>query len=160
MIDVEIMRLRFQCAFSYLETVNQLDGISAEMWEVRYADACARRSLPSALALINPLVTPLSREEWAKCIGSRSFSVVRPRITRCASRLIWGYDCPRLHATHQIDHFWPYSLGGRSAVENGLWLCEVHNRAKSDDVHFYAWEEEGFPSWLSITLSRIESHLG
>lgn len=153
------MRQRFSGAFSYLQLVNELEGISVDTWKIRHMDARALRSLPEALALINPIVAPISRDDWTRCVGPRSFNIVRPRSTHCASRVVWGYECPQVRVGHQIDHFWPYSLGGRSVVENGLWLCEIHNRAKSDDVHFYAWEEGRFPSWLSITLAHVESRL-
>ncbi len=43
--------------------------------------------------------------------------------------------------------------------ENGIWLCSIHNRAKSDDVHLYRWDENECPSWATIMLSNIEQDI-
>lgn len=71
----------------------------------------------------------------------------------CQSEILWGYKC-ELEGEIEVDHLFPYSLGGPSNGSNKLHLCRLHNRLKSSDIHFYPWEK-GEPAWLEVVLGKI-----
>src|SRR5690606_19983420 len=106
----------------------------------------------------HPAVAPLASHRWERHRGSRNFAAARrPGGTKCQSYQVWGYTCP-VHATAaelELDHGWPFALGGRSVPSNGVWLCTLHNRAKSHDVHNFEWPEI-LPSWLMMMLDAIK----
>lgn len=153
---------RIGYALEYHRVVQASLGIDPQTWLAHMETALARHSLPTALALIHRRVVPLTNEQWFNCVGPRSFPAIRrPNGLACDSLRVWGYGCPR-HASSgelELDHAWPYSHGGKSAPENGVWLCKLHNRAKSDDVHFYEWPEGHWPSWLQIVLTQMKRKL-
>lgn len=51
------------------------------------------------------------------------------------------------------DHYWPFSLGGPTILENRVLLCRFHNLAKSNSIVNHFWGE--YPSWLNNYLNRI-----
>lgn len=53
----------------------------------------------------------------------------------------------------QADHFWPFSLGGPSILENRVLLCRFHNLAKSNSVLNDFWIQ--YPSWIYSYLKRM-----
>ncbi len=53
----------------------------------------------------------------------------------------------------QADHYWPYSLGGPSIIENRILLCRFHNVAKSNSIVSEFWRN--YPSWLNPYLERL-----
>lgn len=63
---------------------------------------------------------------------------------RCeaAAFLAWG-RCPQ--AADQVDHIYPWSKGGATAVSNGQALCAHHNRSKGNRTP--AW-------WYVLSLER------
>jgi hypothetical protein len=54
--------------------------------------------------------------------GKRTFGDVT-RDADCEAKFVWGYPCPFGDTRVQIDHLFPYSLGGPTVPGNGVWLC-------------------------------------
>lgn len=139
----------------YHRNVVRYQEIDAGGWLTLYNTAKSESDLPLALSLIHPLVVPIPPADWARIRGSRQFPYApRRRSQQCWARLVWGYECPYQNAIN-IDHAWPFALGGRSTADNGVFLCEIHNRAKSDDVHAYQWDSDLWPSWLTLFCSAV-----
>ena len=92
--------------------------------------------------------------------GPRAFPGDRPTGT-CASRRIWGYDCP-IEGRLEADHLWPYALGGPTRPGNTLALCRDHNSLKGVDIHAFPWDEDPAPTglWLDRQVSLIAYALG
>jgi hypothetical protein len=57
----------------------------------------------------------------------------------------------------EIDHLFPYSLGGPTIAVNAIYLCRRHNLGKSVDIHLIPWEE-GFP-WVDGILNNLATKL-
>lgn len=148
---------RYRLALAYHRYVCRTEGIDPRSWLEHHQTAIAENDVAGAFALIRQEVAPLPRDRWLRHLGSRNFATARrPGGTTCQSYQVWGYSCP-VNATAaelELDHAWPYSLGGRSVSSNGVWLCMLHNRAKSHDVHNFDWPEM-WPSWLIMMLNSI-----
>lgn len=141
----------------YHQNVVHYEGIDGRSWIALADTAKANHDLPLALALVHRDVSPMDFERWSKIRGPRDFAYsVSGNGQDCWSRLVWGYDCPYINDLH-LDHAWPFALGGRSTPDNGVWLCEIHNRAKSDDVHAYRWQADPWPSWLALFTERLSA---
>jgi hypothetical protein len=135
---------------AYHEQVARYESVDANTWMQLSETAELSGDLPLALALLHRDVVPISREEWKGVRGGRGFRYSpSPRYMSCASAVIWGYVCPYRREPLQLDHAWPYALGGPAVVDNAVWLCPIHNRAKSDDVHAYPWDSV-WPSWVGM----------
>lgn len=149
---------RYGLALAYHDYVCRAEGMDARSWLEHYQTALAENDLAAAFGLIYHQVAPISRSRWESHRGVRFFPTARrPGGTRCQSFLVWGYNCP-IHASAaelELDHSWPFALGGRSVPSNGIWLCKLHNRAKSHDVHNFEWPEV-WPSWLMMMLAAIK----
>lgn len=146
---------RFRCALAFHTNVVELAGVDPSSWTTYSTTAAAESDLTLALALLSPEVAPVEPSVWKSIRGSRAFPYAPyPVGDHCWSHLVWGYSCPRKDGL-QLDHQWPYSLGGPSSVENGIWLCRMHNRAKSDDVHLYVWPTDTWPSWVTRRIALI-----
>lgn len=157
----EQIAFRFDQAYRYKRLVVDMPSLSPAAWRALYRDLIANPApdLPMGLALIAPSVAPLSEQRWADLRGNRFGDVPRGAMDQCGSRRVWGYECPGAEDRLQLDHAWPYALGGRSVAENGVWLCGPHNHAKSWDVHCYTWERPQRPRWLDGFLARIDADL-
>jgi hypothetical protein len=150
-------RRRHELALAYHKNVFDNEGVDARTWIERYQTAVALGDLAAAFSLIHRNVAPLSDERWGKHRGPRVFPASRrPSGLKCQSILVWGYHCPLAVSGRELelDHSWPYSLGGRSEPSNGVWLCMLHNRAKSFDVHNFEWPDD-WPSWLLQMLALV-----
>lgn len=148
---------RHELALDYHRNVLRNEGIDARSWLDQYETAAALNDVAAAFSLIHPHVSPISKQQWERHRGSRTFPTLRrPSGLKCESMLVWGYTCPMGTSAGdlELDHSWPFSLGGRSEASNGVWLCTLHNRAKSSDVHNYEWRED-WPSWLMQFLTLI-----
>lgn len=154
-VTLEEFERRFRCARRYHEYTSELEGVDVGTWLTYHDTATSQADLPLALSLIAKDVVPLAARDWQRVLGSRDFPYSPSPINdRCWSRLVWGYECPRSGNLH-LDHHWPYSKGGPSLAENGIWLCAMHNRAKSDDIHLYGWTEDRWPSWVTMRLEHL-----
>ena len=76
----------------------------------------------------------------------------------CASEELWGYTCP-FDSPLQVDHRFPWALGGPTCTSNALYLCRDHNLAKGHDVHVLAWRQYEF-DWLVDEVEEIAMRLG
>jgi hypothetical protein len=112
-------------------------------------------SIADSLALIHPL--NISGNQAAIC-GPRQFAADPAyRFQVCQCELYWQLKCEHRESPHlYADHVFPYSLGGPTVPENRMMLCGVHNRMKSNDIHFFPWER-GLPVWFASVLTRIEA---
>lgn len=92
--------------------------------------------------------------------GPRAFSR-RHSSARCASSRIWGYQCDS-DSRLEVDHLWPYALGGPTLPGNAVPLCRDHNALKGVDIHAYPWEETPAASslWLAPQIAKIAYALG
>lgn len=153
----EERRRRHELALAYHKNAFDNEGINSRTWLERHQTAVALGDIAAAFSLIHRRVAPLSDERWRKHRGTRVFPAARRSSgLKCQSMLVWGYSCPfaATPSELELDHSWPYALGGRSEPSNGVWLCTLHNRAKSHDVHNYEWPEN-WPSWLLQMLALI-----
>jgi len=152
--DSELSR-RFGLALEYHQHVENLKGAEPDAWLHRLDSVAARPSIALSMALIHGDVVPLNRSRWLEHRGDRIFKP-RPRNGRtCWSIQVWGYECPCKSSELELDHAWPFALGGRSVPENAIWLCSIHNRAKSSDVHCYHWKDGAVPSWVELLTQRF-----
>ena len=154
---------RYQLASEYLVLETKLNSISWKNLFSVYKEAGL--SLPKKMILIHPLL--ISKELKSKghgvneiedlktfIYGSRNFkSKINHGIT-CQSESIWGYRCCFEETEIHRDHYFPFSKGGPTDVNNQLFLCKTHNELKGSDLHGFNWEE-GEPLWFPKTLSRI-----
>jgi len=63
----------------------------------------------------------------------------RPRISDKLRRAVYerdGYACVKCGDRDNltVDHKWPYSRGGTSALDNLQTLCQLHNQSKNDHI--------------------------
>ena len=155
-IDYQALAHRYGSAMSYHQFVAEHEGAAVYGWLALADTAMAVSDLPLALALVHPRVAPVDREIWDEVRGRRNFRYSPSRRGQtCWSHLVWGYTCPYTSMPLQLDHAWPFAYGGPADITNAVWLCSVHNRAKSDDVHAYAWADGSLPDWLRIRLQRL-----
>lgn len=146
---------RFSLALEYHRQVEKLTGVHSDVWLDLVNSAAARPAIALTMSLIHPHVVPLRRQRWLERRGGREFRL-RPRMGRnCWAFQVWGYECPYNRGPLELDHAWPYALGGQSVPENALWLCKIHNAAKSSDVHCYHWKEDSVPSWVEMLIDRF-----
>ena len=88
--------------------------------------------------------------------GPRGFPLRAQKSGSCQAEVLWGYQCARVPL--EVDHLFPYSLGGPTRPENGVLLCVSHNRLKGHDVHLLPWETYRFP-WLAEQVEAAASRL-
>lgn len=157
----EQIAFRFDQAYRFKRLVTDMTSLLPSDWRRLYGRLISGRDvdLPMSLALIAPSVVPLAQRRWLELRGGRFGNVARGALDRCGSQRVWGYECLGSEDRLQLDHAWPYALGGRSVSENGVWLCAPHNHAKSWDVHCYSWEQTARPRWLDAMLQRIDADL-
>lgn len=157
----EQIAYRFDQAYRFKRLVTDMPSLLSADWRRLYGELRSREDvdLPMSLALIAPSVAPLTERRWQERRGGRFGNVARGAADRCGAQRVWGYECPGSEDRLQLDHAWPYALGGRSVSENGVWLCAPHNHAKSWDVHCYNWEQRTRPKWLDGMLEHIDADL-
>ena len=114
-------------------------------------------TVPEAMALIHPAMWDVvGQRQFVQ--GDRRFKMgPHQRQGACQAIRVWGYACdlPR-DENLQLDHGFPYSLGGPTDPANCLILCALHNAMKGSDVHQFPWEL-GAPAWLNAVVTRIEA---
>ncbi len=118
------------------------------------------------LALLHPehleeLALPIgiSRNKLQEAIqGPRAFSSSSGLQTYCECEELWGYKC-HLDEEIQQDHLFPYSMGGPTLQLNRVFLCKLHNLAKSNDIHILPWKNEDrwFKPWLDFQIEKCRS---
>ena len=64
--------------------------------------------------------------------------------------------CPwrNVPTTIELDHKWPYSLGGPSTLDNRLELCRECNKNKSSSFNLYPTNGR-IPRWLSDRVQQL-----
>ena len=155
-IEPEEISRRYRAALTYARNVVRCEDIMPMVWLARCEKARGEGDLPLALALIHPRSAPLTEQRWKGLRGARFGFLYRSPYEHCMATQVWGYSCPLTEEALELDHAWPYALGGRSTSDNAVWLCKCHNRAKSSDVHCYHWSAGALPEWLGDLLRRME----
>jgi hypothetical protein len=107
-------------------------------------------TLPQRVTLIHPA---RHDELVTRSRFTRRFSQGIPNYETCASKVLWGYECLGPNQL-EIDHLFPYALGGPTLPQNALYLCKEHNRAKGHDVHLVPWSVKQF-AWLDGEISEL-----
>ena len=109
-------------------------------------------SVSESATLANPL--------WYEGVGlitpgraHRSFAYRPDGFSVCESLRLWNYECP-LSGPLQIDHVFPWALGGPTKVNNAMYLCREHNLAKGHDIHLISWASSNF-EWLEQEIEDV-----
>jgi hypothetical protein len=124
-------------------------------WETHRREADVNGDLALQLCLIHPeWYSPLMSMGRPDPRGPRGFATAPPVGQRCQSSYIWGYECKIASSRPVADHLYPFEAGGPSDARNLVWLCEWHNRVKSNDIHLLPWEEMDL-TWVAEVLDRI-----
>ena len=115
-----------------------------------------------ALVLIHPDYYPESLiESGVDPRGARTFGLSPTLSAKCRSDIYFGYSCP-LPITEgyglTMDHIWPYSLGGPTKPDNGIWLCSFHNGCKGSDYHLLAAYHLDRFVWVESILKKIRGY--
>jgi hypothetical protein len=146
---------RIACTQEYLQCLADFYG-QRRQWEDDYR-RIDEESLAVRFVLLHPFHYDEDNTDKKRCEirGGRRFPF-KPQVAEggCAAKLLWGYSCPLEGTNLQVDHEFPYSLGGPTDPRNRLILCDMHNRLKSSDLHVYPWEK-GEPKWLRDILDKI-----
>jgi hypothetical protein len=157
-VDIEPARLNFRldAARSYFSALREATSRDwSALWDRYQAGSL---SDAEALALIHPV--------WLEGVSGstpsrrrRTFGLVIPNYESCASSQIWGYACP-FERRLEVDHLFPWGLGGPTRPENAVYLCQNHNRAKGHDVHLIPWERAETFAWLGDEIAETARLLG
>lgn len=133
----------------YLDSVVEFRSLDVQALQHRLSQAEAAPRVEQ-LGLIHPSV-------WRDSIrgpdprGSRRFRF--PASEDCEWELLTQRRCETGELSMQIDHVWPYSLGGPTEPSNARTLCTTHNELKA------ALLLEGTSAiptpWLAKQLLRI-----
>lgn len=124
----------------------------SEPWDALFARyRSGALSLVEAVTLVHPNRIPEDRVTPGRC--TRTFTAAIPNYEWCHSEELWGYECP-FAPVLEIDHLFPWALGGPTYPENAVYLCRDHNRAKGHDLHLIPWDEQSF-SWLPRAINEV-----
>lgn len=124
-------------------------------WDAGYERWRKSQDLALGLALIHP-------EWWLDVLNGRP-DIRGPRKFAhsirdgdCQSGFIWDYACD--NSKIELDHAFPYSLGGPTIANNALSLCYRHNRIKGHDVHLLPWDQPSTPcfSWVADQVAKVK----
>lgn len=143
-LSPEVLAARIDTGRRYFETLRKVLPLS---WEDCHRDFLRSRDTLLGLALIHPW---WFEEAGHDPRGPRSFFTHRHGT--CQSQLLWGYGCDG--SPIEVDHLFPYGLGGPTRPDNGIELCREHNRLKGHDVHLIPWETYKF-GWLSQQAEAV-----
>lgn len=151
----DLLSARVQHAESYLVALEKYEAVA---WSALYELYMARQlSVAEALVLVHPRY--YEELEVSRGYSVRGDALFGRRVDRydlpCDAEKVWGMPCQlRNYEALQFDHFFPRSLGGPTLAANRLALCPLHNRVKTNDVHFFAWDR-GEPTWMASLVERI-----
>lgn len=152
-MDLGLLEGRLRAAHQYFAKLN---AALQSGWEPLFAEYTAGTlAFCETLVLVHPVwledavsVPPRRRV--------RSFSQAIPSYERCGSGLLWGYECP-FEQQLEVDHLFPWSLGGPTLPGNALYLCRNHNRAKAHDIHLIPWEDSAHFLWLDDEVQAVRA---
>ena len=151
-------------AYKYLKALEQAMQVD---WHTTVARYESSKDLYIGLSLLHPcyLEGVGCSEKEAKSLiervqGQRAF-VGSGAGKPCRSELLWGYECPLSSDEMQLDHLFPYSLGGPTIGANAIPLCRIHNLMKSSDIHCFPWEcaDTRLSPWLDNQIKKVQDAL-
>lgn len=154
----------------YLESLLLLlsefhDGKNRDRWyaEFKRVDAAqySQSLTPLMLALCHPdfrVVGGSSFDQEIHGRASRSFSNRVGRHERCQMEALSKVRCkfnefPDIRGRCEIDHMWPWALGGPTVLSNSIRLCRFHNATKSSGIEHFPWN--GSLEWIPLTLQQV-----
>ena len=154
-MNTYVLKKRVEAGQEYFRFLPQ--ALSTKWIDLLEAHRRAVLSVPQSLTLLHPLHFAEYVSNIEQVLGPRSFSSEQGASSlSCAALYIWGYQCPISdNPPLCADHAFPYSLGGPTIGANKRYLCTLHNQMKSNDIHFFSWEE-GVPNWFENAIHRIE----
>ena len=152
----DILEHRSNCAKRYYAELSLVHFDSLVEWKELLQKFVANQvyGVPELLVLIHPKW--YEKEKLIKIEdprGPRQFPAAKSEI-RCRGIEIYGYDCPFVNPTIQIDHQFPYSKGGVTIYSNAMYLCAEHNLSKSIDIHLMDWDNFS-TDWVSLVLQKF-----
>ena len=151
----EILEQRSNCAKRYYDELSLINFESVTEWKDLLDKFIVNQvyGIPELLVLIHPkwYQDGVIRIEDPR--GPRQFPATQSRV-RCRSIEIYGYECPFVNSSIQIDHQFPYSKGGITIHDNAMYLCAEHNLSKSIDIHLIDWENFS-TDWVSLVLDKL-----
>lgn len=151
-MDLVVLQRRIASAAEYFAAVTSFKSHS---WIELYARHREQPfTMPEQLAMLNPfwLAMPDSTTPMRR---SRVFSIQPQHYESCSSELIWGYRCSTGEPL-EVDHLFPWGLGGPTIPENAAFLCRAHNQAKGHDIHLIPWEDDArWETWVPNELSEV-----
>ncbi|MDH5401957.1 MAG: HNH endonuclease [Candidatus Heimdallarchaeota archaeon] len=147
--------------------IKQLNNLPVENWENLYNKFNKNKNdLVSLMILIHPenynhliKIPGISDPRGNRYFDNTVFSIDRNQ-NKCDSIKIFGYICPLKNSDENkinIDHLWPFSLGGPTEVSNGIFLCKIHNNFKHNDIHNIDENLLLNFTWLEELLSKIKN---
>ena len=181
-MDVHLFRC--QCVAAYFsELSNLLTAADRRAYWLAHYGMFHRLGIPAIMALLHPQAYDASPTYRALAKVDNCYVRARRGFfrskhmqmgARCEAHQYWGYSCAggwRNAAdfvenlsdtdanTLQLDHSFPYSLGGVTNIENRAVLCGLHNGIKAHDIHVWQWERwqgtGSAPAWVDRALRTI-----
>ena len=140
----------------YANAIAESRGTTWSSWRARFEGG--ELTPIESLVLIHPKWYSGPADDFCQVRGKRRFEGISSSGSTCASKRLWGYDCPFTASQLQLDHWFPWSFGGPTAQSNGAWLCAEHNLAKGADWHLTIAEPsnyEWFPQRLDVVFSIL-----
>ena len=147
------LEMRAQEARRYISTLRESRGQDWRQLHLTLVDSC----LADRLVLLHPewlRDIGVSRHRLKQILGERRNFDRMHMSQGCQAQLLWGYNCNERNYL-QVDHLWPYSLGGPTRAGNAIMLCRDHNALKGVDIHVFPWhvQESTVTLWLETQLS-------
>lgn len=132
-------------------------GERVTRWVFGYQEALERDDNPMLMSLLHPRHYMDGRgQDVAKLLVPKhargGVGIDIPIGVQCqVGHIVSGLDCRRV--ADQVDHRFPFSLGGANTPDNYVFLCEVCNQMKSTSVLHFGWDE--LPRWASVRLQQL-----
>ncbi|MFJ2520480.1 hypothetical protein ACIOWF_16030 [Cellulosimicrobium cellulans] len=150
-MEIGILQERITSAHRYFRCLRDAMETGWDRLYSRHHDG--QSSTSESLVLVHPVWLEQSGRTTPSR-AARGFQRRVPNFEVCASPVLWGYDCPNGTGL-EVDHLFPYALGGPTVFTNALYLCGDHNRAKGHDVHLIPWEQTDRFSWLADEIESV-----
>jgi len=93
-----------------------------------------------------------SKDTCCEIRGKRTFQHIEA--TCCEAERFFGVKC-NLDLDNwrlELDHYFPWSLGGVTSPDNLIKLCNFHHKLKGISIMLYCWE---YKDWIRRALETI-----
>ncbi len=152
----DIFEQRATCAKRYYDELSFIGFESVNEWKNLLEKFVGNQNygIPELLVLIHPNWYESAVIKIEDPRGPRQFPTTNKSGARCRSIEIYGYECPFVNPSIQIDHQFPFSKGGITIHSNAMYLCAEHNLSKSIDIHLIDWGNLS-TDWITLVLSKF-----